>query len=144
MDGKVVVLGYPEQPDERESVERILGSFVGDALPYAAFGFHVTTLVVLDPGLTSEATGEPTPGVCYQRSRTIVLNRDLWRVYSDVEREIVLYHELGHCELDRRHTHGRLDTGGPVSVMNQGTVRDATYYLADRTQYVRELFVHHR
>lgn len=43
-------------------------------------------------------------GSCLRRSNTINLievNRHYWNEVSDLEREFVIFHELGHCYLDR-------------------------------------------
>lgn len=33
----------------------------------------------------------------------VVVNRDLWEETNDIDREMLIYHELGHCILGREH-----------------------------------------
>ena len=147
LDGRVLVLAAPgedlraaEAQADVDGVEQMLQSFRWEAMPYFGPDVTVRSEVILDPGLVGEEGGQPTPGLCDHTSQTVVLNRELWRSYGEDEREVVLFHELGHCELARRHTHGLRADGGPVSLMNRNAVADAEAYVRNREFYVRELF----
>lgn len=65
-------------------------------------------------------------GMCYYyNDRTyadynyIKINSKYWKDYSLLQREQLIYHELGHCVLYKDHNDARNKTTGcPVSIMN--------------------------
>jgi len=132
-----------ERDAEAATVTKVMSAFLADARPYAGASFHLKTTVVLDPTLRGDENHQPEPGVCYDEKHIVILNRDLWLAYTEAEREVVLYHELGHCELSRRHTTGRREGGGPESVMNRNSVADVRFFEADRAYYLHELFTNY-
>lgn len=73
--------------------------------------------------------------------RHIVIDQSFWNRASNLLREMVIYHELGHCVLGRGHTEGSFQNGICRSIMRSGlgTCRDA-YTEANRDYFVRELF----
>lgn len=72
---------------------------------------------------------------------TILVNRVFWeaRSVTDRLREIVLFHELGHCILGRQHNSELRADGAPSSIMDPNPV-DEQKYEALRSYYVQELF----
>ncbi len=74
----------------------------------------------------------------YALPPTINISLQYWRYLSETEREMLLFHEMGHCILDRRHN-DNIENGVYKSLM-------ATYifgpdvYLLYRSQYLSELF----
>ena len=46
----------------------------------------------------------------------VVFLRSAWDKYSETEREVLVWHELGHCVLGLGHD-ARVDVDGPVSIM---------------------------
>lgn len=45
-------------------------------------------------------------GVCYKYSdgrRLVKISKDVWGGYNDDQRDQLIYHELGHCSLNKRH-----------------------------------------
>lgn len=72
----------------------------------------------------------------------IVLNQGGWKVYGEFSREIVIFHELGHCILHREHDDRTIERNGetiPISIMN-AHVLDVNDYLLNRDYYLQELF----
>lgn len=69
---------------------------------------------------------------------TILIDKAGWSQMDDASREEVLFHELGHCVLRRKHNAG-LTKGLPVSMMNPYTIGDGVY-LSQHDYYLRELF----
>lgn len=55
-------------------------------------------------------------GFCYSDG-SIDINIDLWPVLSDIERNWLVYHELGHCLLNLPHIDEDLN-GCPDNIMN--------------------------
>lgn len=50
----------------------------------------------------------------------VFINLDFWRAASDLEKEFVVFHELGHCFLDRGHLDDANAIGVCVSMTHSG------------------------
>jgi hypothetical protein len=48
-------------------------------------------------------------GFCYLGEHHIVIDKSEWNALTDTQKEYLLFHELGHCELDRRHKNDQFD-----------------------------------
>lgn len=72
----------------------------------------------------------------------IMVSRTVWDTSDDLTREAVIWHELGHCVLNREHVTDLKPDGHPVSLMypTSETVRDENYYLLHKSEYIKELF----
>ena len=90
-------------------------------------------------------------GVCNGRgdgtsgSHVIYVRRSSWNEYSDSQRERLVFHELGHCELNRGHLNDTLPNGEWLSIMRGDPLpKDIQFYTnftgRRRTYYVNELF----
>jgi hypothetical protein len=73
--------------------------------------------------------------------RHIVIDQSFWNSASNLLREMVVFHELGHCILGRGHTEGSFQNGICRSIMRSGlgSCQDA-YNLPNRDYYIEELF----
>lgn len=72
----------------------------------------------------------------------ITIDRNYWNSASKLEREFVLFHELGHCYLKRAHRNDTFSNGICRSIMRGGaelTCLDA-YNQQNREYYIDELF----
>lgn len=69
----------------------------------------------------------------------IIITQSHWNVASETQREIILFHELGHCVLGRNHFDLIKADGSPSSLMHSKAVLAHTYQ-RDRGSYVHELF----
>lgn len=83
-------------------------------------------------------------GQCfYPRSspNRVTVDQTFWSRGSDLFREFVVFHELGHCFLFRPHLEQQLSNGACVSIMRSGngTCLD-NYNFRTRNSYVDELF----
>jgi hypothetical protein len=78
-------------------------------------------------------------GMCdpYIPVRTVVFDKETWPTYSDSEKEELVFHELGHCVLDRDHDSTKID-GMPMSIMYPYDSIPA--YPIFRDAYIKELF----
>jgi hypothetical protein len=63
---------------------------------------------------------------------TIVIDRSDWEYLNDVQREILIFHELGHCDLYLGHDH-------EPSIMQENLI-NWQYYLNNREELLDELF----
>lgn len=75
----------------------------------------------------------------YRRKPRIMVDRKVWDGLTVIQREQLMYHELGHCALDRDHL-DEVHNKEYVSLMHSsGFIEDANY-IANRDQYLNELF----
>ncbi len=100
-------------------------------------------------------------GVCWPENKpvTIQIDRVTWELYDENRREILVFHELGHCVCDLEHVHflgqysreqkppekeedrlrsGFLEDGCPVSIMHP-FVLSSQCYSKHRQHYRYEL-----
>jgi hypothetical protein len=71
----------------------------------------------------------------------ITIDITFWKAASDLEKEFILFHELGHCYLYRAHRSGAFQNGICTSIMRGADpgCYDA-YTLTNRDYYINELF----
>ena len=106
-----------------------------------------------DTGLQMEFGVVPpeAAGVCNGRgdatsgSHVIFVRRTSWNDYSDSQRERLVFHELGHCELNRGHRNDTLASGEWHSIMRGDPLPEDVQFYTNftgrrRTYYVNELF----
>ena len=81
--------------------------------------------------------------ICYQGSGTPKIEVDpKVMVLPQLDREAILFHELGHCILGRKHLEGTVvedEYRIPTSLMTHKSVHGWTYHVR-REYYVKELF----
>ena len=71
----------------------------------------------------------------------VVIDPDYWRRLNDLEREFIIFHELGHCFLDRSHLDLKNDDGTCTSMMHSSASACVNAYSAEtRDAYLDELF----
>lgn len=88
--------------------------------------------------------GDDVIGLCYKTKHTpvIVIDREYWDEVGTVDREILFFHELGHCVLKLQHDNSMTnfdDYQGPASLMNE-YMFDAWIYVTNRYYYMNNLF----
>lgn len=71
----------------------------------------------------------------------IRVNQNYWNRSNETTRQIMLFHEMGHCVLDRLHRSDHLASGAPASMMFPNLI-SPTAYQNNRTYYLQELFQH--
>lgn len=82
----------------------------------------------------------PTVGVCTKWSsgyRQIEIDPTYWNNISEDIKLQLIFHELGHCDLNRGHTSEIASNGYPVSFMYPYTFH---YYQSQLAGYIVELF----
>ena len=97
-------------------------------------------------GYLSELEEQGVNGKCVRNTvypNRVYIDLDYWRNASDLEKEFVVFHELGHCFLDRGHLDDANTMGGCVSMMHsgEGACRNR-YSTATRSAYLEELFTY--
>lgn len=84
-------------------------------------------------------------GVCRRhdegRNRSIIIDKDYWEKSNELEREFVVFHELGHCFLLRDHLDDKDEQGNCESIMASGTgLCNINYTSVTREELIDELF----
>lgn len=75
-------------------------------------------------------------------SKVINIDRVFWNNSTDLEKEFLIYHELGHCLLERSHTNVKNQRGVCQSIMNSGeNLCTINYNQNTRNRYLDELFL---
>lgn len=76
------------------------------------------------------------------RDKEVIIDENFWNRSSDYEREAIIFHELGHCALERGHEDATLDNGMCKSLMRSGFSPCLTFYRKGSQQdyYLDELF----
>ncbi len=100
-----------------------------------------------DTGLSivfRKAAQTESSGVC-RGNHEIEIEKLFWDDLTDEEREGLIFHELGHCELDRRHRNDLLSNGEWASRMRGSPIPDElsaviNYTEERRAYYIEELF----
>lgn len=91
---------------------------------------------------------EGVVGTCQYHSRTpnhVTIDESFWLRSSDLSKEYVVFHELGHCVLLRDHNDNHDDNGFCISVMHSGlTDCRSAYNNTYREYYLDELFYKNR
>lgn len=82
-------------------------------------------------------------GFCtfYKKSssrRTIYINEPKWDRLSEVGKEQLVLHELGHCLLGREHVETIMPNGCPLSIMFPNHIADVCY-VSYYKYYIKEL-----
>lgn len=73
----------------------------------------------------------------------ITIDRQYWQSANDLQREFVVFHELGHCVLKRNHVDDPDGNGNCESIMTSGTGTCRVVYTSqNRERLVDELFTY--
>lgn len=71
----------------------------------------------------------------------LIMDKAFWQIASDMDKEFLVFHELGHCFLDRGHLDSHDGHGNCTSIMHSGTSGCNNLYSAStRETYLDELF----
>lgn len=105
------------------------------------WGRKVTVPIIFSPVRLSETT----TGVCFgfqspKFTRIIVLDEQYWETISYWYKEAIIFHELGHCELDLEHDEEKVSTwydDRPRSIMHPF---NHSYYRYFRDEYIEQMF----
>lgn len=88
-------------------------------------------------------------GVCNTYSngaKEVIIKKSWWDTASASQREIMIFHELGHCSLNRDHDSELLSKDNYVvkaSIMNP-TIPGSAHYQQYKTAYLSELFTYNK
>ncbi|NND33374.1 MAG: hypothetical protein HKN76_12355 [Saprospiraceae bacterium] len=74
------------------------------------------------------------------RPNAITINSIYWDVLNALEKEKLIFHELGHCVLNRPHYDVTRTDGKCISIMHSGQACSDDYNETSRSRYLDELF----
>lgn len=78
----------------------------------------------------------------HAEGKRIVIDSDRWRRLTNSQKEFIVFHELGHCYLNRSHTDEKGSDGSCLSIMHSSTEAcENKYNPATREDYLDELFL---
>lgn len=89
---------------------------------------------------------ENAAGLCSLRRHSIIIDKENWFRFSERFRSYLLFHELGHCELDRLHKNDQFADNTWKSIMRGNPFKGTNnripvpYYGFRREYYNDELF----
>ena len=95
-------------------------------------------------GLIQDIPDANIQGQCFrneERPRKVIIDVNYWDNATEAEKEFIIFHELGHCFLDRDHLDTRNTDGTCVSIMHSSP-NVCAFELTDanRKEYFNELF----
>lgn len=71
----------------------------------------------------------------------VLIDLVFWTQADDFDKEFIVFHELGHCILNRGHLDSKNDDNSCVSIMHSGTAGCGFVYNEEtREEYLDELF----
>lgn len=123
-----------------KSLLPIIDSFKYEAMMHGVF--IDITRVNMGFGLIREEGDITTVGYCLTTgsgTKIIRLHEESWRAMDLYEQEELVFHELGHCLLNRvLHCDNRIN-GDPISILN-AYIPNGNYYKDNREVLLDELF----
>ena len=141
-------LETPVEPEARTFPgvdERLWPYFERFEIEGQARGLEIDLVASGISGVIEDLDGEHIAGQCTTfggfRPGRVTMDLEFWNASSDLFKEFIIFHELGHCYLDRDHREDAFSNGRCASIMRSGTLgcRD-NYNLATRAAYIDELF----
>lgn len=126
-----------EEEDEGASLTGLLNVYKADLGDFNAGGVDLSQ-VTISFAASIEGAPEGVLGACFPDTNEIVIIESFWQNASALEQKVVLYHELGHCQLNRPHRGGVIN-GNPISIMYPTLLPIETYAKYEEA-YLQELF----
>ncbi len=131
----------PRFPGVHEAIWTHFESFENEA---ARRGIAINLATANITAMIADINDHNVAGQCsygYGGPRRITIDKPFWNRANHLRREMIVFHELGHCYLDRGHTEATFESGYCRSIMRSGTCccRDA-YTSQNRDYYLDELF----
>lgn len=98
-------------------------------------------------GSIEKIHADGTVGLCHHRSDTpnqIIIDKDFWSNASENSKEMIVFHELGHCFLGKNHNDERNNDSTCSSIMRSGNGGCIDFYNSrTRAELLDELFEVH-
>jgi hypothetical protein len=128
--------------ENSQSIPKELNSYVEDFFSDAID--NGINIKLEDFSLDISFTNLPeSDGRCFFHGNKVLIDSIFWRNANSLRRKWLIYHELGHCVLDRRHYDETFINGECKSIMRENY--DCSENLVSQKwneYYLKELFVH--
>lgn len=102
---------------------------------FSAFEAEIGVSTVKVSGYLSNSSDY---GSCFMESQTVVINKQVWGTATDLEKEFLVFHELGHCAAMLPHD-SSIKNGCEVSIMNPVAFWNSPCYYERREELFQEL-----
>jgi len=145
----LLIIGCTKENNENLVIEEL---FIEEALaPYferfvteaSIRGMEVNLVEKRIEGFLIDIEADNVAGQCsYSETSTrkVNIDRAYWNSATDLEKEFVVFHELGHCYLERTHSDTQ-ENRSCISIMHSGTSGCRfDYTTISRATYLDELF----
>lgn len=119
----------------------VVRSFDYEARQHLVLGTDTSKISVIFGDVDDEEKG--TIGECsiYKRSNStlVTILKSQWDEMDNFDREQLIFHELGHCVLNRDHCNAVDQDNKGISIMNEYLL-PLKYYQDNRDDLIQELF----
>ena len=109
-------------------------------------GYHFDLVELEITGVIENIPENGVAGTCQYGNHLshVTVDNNYWNASSYIDREFVVFHELGHCVLSRGHSEASFQNGICQSIMASGTGSClSAYTINNREYYLDELFANH-
>ena len=120
----------------------LVSEFITGARTYHRVGDQVNLSVTFVPDIPNDDPGFVTLGQCWMGTGVVEISRLEWTDLDTDEQEELIFHELGHCLLNREHSTGTFTNGMPASLMYPILVNES-WYVQYRSYYWNEMFTNY-
>lgn len=131
---------------EEEVASVLIPHFQSFALEAEKYDVYIDWSVERISASLGTVTDDGASGQClkYTNGRhEIRIDKNYWDRINANEKEFVIYHELGHCLLNRGHLDDMDDNGLCISIMTSGEFEcQKRYNQNTRNRYLEELFLY--
>jgi len=111
------------------------GAARGVTVDYTASRIQAYFAIIGQSGVIGQCAHSET------EENKVIIDQDYWATATDLEKEFVIFHELGHCVLNREHLDSSDNQGNCVSIMTSGTGScHINYTVSTRKALLDELF----
>jgi len=137
-----------EQSRSYPHVDQKLWSYFEDfELAAANRNINIDLVDLEISGVIENISEDGVAGTCQygQHIHHVTIDLPVWNRSSLLVREMIVFHELGHCALGRGHKEIADSNGACLSMMNSGTTDCRVYYTnVNKEYYLDELFSEER
>ncbi|MDF9796205.1 hypothetical protein OKW21_001468 [Catalinimonas alkaloidigena] len=139
---KITTSDVPLYPDVDDALHTYFSRFEDEARQ-RGLSYDLSELGI--SGVIEEIDEEHIAGQCaysrFTNPRKITIDKTFWDHFSDAYKEFIVFHELGHCVLNRSHLETSFFNGVCKSIMRSGNGECFDFYSSStRAYYVDELF----
>lgn len=107
-------------------------------------GFTIDLAAAGITGSIEKIHAHGTVGLCNHKLDTpnhVIIDIEFWKAASENSKEMIIFHELGHCFLGRGHNDEKKNDGTCASIMRSGMGGCIDFYTnSNKSEYLDELY----